>query len=38
MIKPGSLIGSGPILREFIRIGSVAGPQFDHENPRLCDC
>jgi hypothetical protein len=38
MIKPGSLIGSGPRLRDISLIGSVPGPQFPHENPRLCDC
>jgi hypothetical protein len=29
------VIGSGVIPREISRIGSVAGPQFDHENPRF---
>lgn len=33
--KPGRRIGSGPILRDDILIGSVAGPQFPHENPKL---
>jgi len=37
MIKLGSLIGSGSILRDIILIESVVGPQFPHENPRLCD-
>ncbi len=31
------VIGSGVIPREISRIGSVAGPQFDHENPKLVD-
>jgi hypothetical protein len=38
MIKPGSLIGSGLILKDTILIKSVAGPQSPHENPRLGDC
>lgn len=37
MFKPGNLMGSGPILRDSNRIGSVAGPQFPHENPRFDD-
>lgn len=36
MIKPGSLIGSGPMLRDIILIRSVAGPQSPHENVRFC--
>jgi uncharacterized protein (DUF608 family) len=28
------VIGSGVVPREISWIGSVAGPQFDHENPR----
>ena len=38
MTKPGSLIGSGAILRDNILIGSVSGPQFSHENPKRGDC
>ena len=38
MIKPGSLIGSGAILRDSIFIGSVAEPQSPHENPKVGDC
>lgn len=35
IILPGRVIGSGVIPREISRIESVAGPQFDHENPTL---
>ncbi len=38
MIKPGSLIGSGAILRDNILIESVVELQSPHENPKVRDC
>jgi len=35
MILPGTLIGLGLTVRDVIWNGSEAGPQFDHEKPKI---